>query len=235
MLFSEQYPRYHNDNFRPDTLFISGVVHLKRVPKNSLIPLVENLIPEITDMCETPSNYALWCFLLFYLSYFLEKPPRGGKRQMSSPSTIINKRIRDGVIEKKTETRKETQKIKLDRRLQPICKKLDEGNVKAGIRMAVGDEKVADFTVDVDLMLKQPQRETCSVPDPTDIDCFSTSKFFVHKALVSFPSSASAVLNGILPQVLKKVTAKSNGQTGLNFFRAQTNFVNLIRERNASS
>ena len=33
--------------------------------------------------------------------FFLEKPPRVGKRQRSTLSAIINRRIRDGVIEKK--------------------------------------------------------------------------------------------------------------------------------------
>ena len=102
-----------------------------------------------------------------------EKPPRGGKRQRSSLSAIINKRIRNGVIEKKPKgDRKQQQKSELDRRLLSTCTKLDDGNFKAGIRMALGDDKVADFTVDnyVALKLKHPQRETCSVPDPTDID-----------------------------------------------------------------
>ena len=38
--------------------------------------------------------------------------------------------------------------------------------------MAIGDDKNADFTVDnyAALKLKHPQRETCSVPDPTDIE-----------------------------------------------------------------
>ena len=40
-------PQCQDDNFRPDTLFNSGVVHLKRVPKNSRIPLAENLIPKL--------------------------------------------------------------------------------------------------------------------------------------------------------------------------------------------
>ena len=47
-------PQCHDDNFRPDTLFNSGVVNLKRVPKNSRNPLAENLIPKINDICETP-------------------------------------------------------------------------------------------------------------------------------------------------------------------------------------
>ena len=142
-------PLCQDDNFRPDTFFNSGIVHLKRVPKTSRIPLAENLIPKNNDICETPSKIALWCLLLSSLRKFLEKPPRGGKRQRSSLSAIINKRIREGVIEKKpNRDRKAQQKNEFDRRLRSICTKLDEGNVKAGIRMAVGDDKIADFTVD---------------------------------------------------------------------------------------
>ena len=70
---------------------------MKRVPKISRIPLAENLIPKIVDIFETPSSNALWSILIPSLKCFLEKSPRGGKRK--------NKRIRDGVIEKKTETR----------------------------------------------------------------------------------------------------------------------------------
>ena len=97
--------------------------------------------------------------------------------------------------------------------------------------MAVGD-KIADFTIDnyAALKLKHRQRETCSVPAPTDIDCFSTSKYFVHKALLSISNDSSAGLDGISPQILKDSTAKVNGQTGLNFLKALTNFVNVIPE-----
>ena len=206
---------------------------MKRVPKTSRIPLAEKLIHKINDICGTPSSTALWCLLLSSLSHSLEKLPRGGKSQRSSLSAIINKRIRDGVIEKKPKRdRKPQQKSELDRRLRSICTKLDEGNVKAGISMAVGDDKIADFTVDncAALKLKHPQRETCSVPDPTDIDCFSTSECFVHKALMSFPKGSSTGLDGISPQILKDLTAKSNGQTGLKFLRALTNLVNVILE-----
>ena len=152
---------------------------------------------------------------------------------MSSLGAIINKRIQNGVIEKRPKRdRKPQQKSELDRRLRSICNKLDEGDVKATIRMAVGDEETADFKVDnyAALKLKHPQRETCTVPDPTDNDCFSTSKFIVHKALMSFPNGSSVRLDGISPQNLNVWTAKSNGQTGLNLLRALTNLVNVILE-----
>ena len=44
------------------------------------------------------------------------------------------------------------------------------------------------------------------------------------------PNGSSAGLDGILPQILKDLTAKSNGQTGLNFLKALTNLVNVIIE-----
>ena len=96
--------------------------------------------------------------------------------------------------------------------------------------MAVGDDKIANFTFDkyAALKLKHPQRDTYSVADPIDIDCFSTSEFFVHKALMSFPNGSSAGLDDISPQNLKDLTAKSNGQIGLNFLRALTDLVNVI-------
>ena len=96
--------------------------------------------------------------------------------------------------------------------------------------MAVVDDKIADFTAKnyAALRLKHPQKETCSVPDPTAIDYFSTSECFVHNALMSLPNGSIAGLDGILPQVLKDLTAKLNGQTELNFFRALTNLVNVI-------
>ena len=100
-------PQCQDDKFTLDALFNSGVVHLKRVPNNSRIPLAENLIPKINDICETPSYIALWCLLLSSLSYVLEKPPRGGKPQRSSLSAIINKRIR-GVSLRKNRTRQKT-------------------------------------------------------------------------------------------------------------------------------
>ena len=194
MLFSDTILQCQDDNFRPDTLFNSGVVLLKRVPKDSRIPLAENLIREINDICETPSNIAMWCSLLSSLSCFLEKRPRGGTRRRPSLSAIINKRIRDGVIEKKPKRdRKLQQKSELDQRLRSICNKLDEGNVKAGIRMAVGDDKIADFTVDsyAALKLKHPLRETCSIPAP-QISIVSQPRTFLSTRL-SCPSPTALV------------------------------------------
>ena len=47
---------------------------------------------------------------------------------------------------------------------------------------------------------------------------------------MSFPNESSAWLDRISPQILKDLTAKSNGQTGLNILRALENLVNVIIE-----
>ena len=197
----------YDDNLRPDTIFNSSVVHMKRVPKKSLIPLAVNRIPKVNDFCETRSNIALWCLLLSSeICFWAEKPPREGKRQRSSLSESINNQIWDSVIEKNPKRdRKPQQKSELGQLLRSIRTKLDGGKGKAGVRMEVSKDKITDFTVDATLKLKHPRRENCSVPDPTDIDCFSISEFFVHKALKSFPngSSAGSDFDGISAQVSK--------------------------------
>ena len=47
---------------------------------------------------------------------------------------------------------------------------------------------------------------------------------------MSFLNGSSAGLDGIGPQTLKNLTAKSNGQTGRNFLRALANPVKVILE-----
>ena len=50
------------------------------------------------------------------------------------------------------------------------------------------------------------------------------------KAIKSFPNRSSAGFDGISPQVLKDLTVKSCGKTGLNFLGALKNPVNVILE-----
>ena len=45
-----------------------------------------------------------------------------------------------------------------------------------------------------------------------------------------FRNTSCAGLDGISPKVLKDLTAKSNGQTAMNFVRVLTNHVNVILE-----
>ena len=97
----------------------------------------------------------------------------------------------------------------------------------------MGDDKIADFTVgnQAALMPKHPQRDICTVPETTDVECFSTSEFHVHKAPMSFVIGFSESLDGISQQCFKEWTAKSKEQTGLNYLQALTSLGNLILQK----
>ena len=56
------------------------------------------------------------------------------------------------------------------------------------------------------------------------------SQMALSQVTIYLPDGSRAELDGISPQILKDLTAKSNGQTGLNFLRALTNLVNVILE-----
>ena len=101
------------------------------------------------------------------------------------------------------------------------------------IRMAVGDDKISHFTVDnyVALKLKYPRGKLALFRThryrPSQI-LISTSEFFVLKVLVFLPNGSSARLDCISPQILIDLTAKSNGQTGLNILRVLKSLVYVI-------
>ena len=63
--------------------------------------------------------------------------------------------------------------------------------------MALADDKIAHFTVDnyVAFMLLHPQQDSCTVPDPTKVESFSTSEIHMHKPLISLPNGFSAGLD----------------------------------------
>ena len=66
-------PQCQDVNFRPDTLFNSGVVHLKSVPKRSRIPLAENLMPKISDNCRNTVKFCLVVLTALPSELFFEK------------------------------------------------------------------------------------------------------------------------------------------------------------------
>ena len=91
------------------------------------------------------------------------------------------------------------------------CAQIEERNFQARIRMATGNDKIADFTINIyaALMLKHSQRGICAVSDLSKKDCFQRSCFIC---------------------TLKNVTAKTYAQTELIFLIAMTNLVNVTQE-----
>ena len=96
--------------------------------------------------------------------------------------------------------------------------------------MAVGDDKITDFTVDnyAALKLKHPQRDTCCVLAP-QMSTVLYPRSFSSTRLFS-PSPTALVQSWMVfrPKCVNDLTAKSNEQTGFNYLRGAINLVNVI-------
>ena len=82
----------------------------------------------------------------------------------------------------------------LEQRIKLISSKLDEGNVKGGVRFAASDDKIAHFSTDnyQKLLSKHPQRAKFAAPNSEKFDSFFVTDFDLYKAIMSFPNGSAA-------------------------------------------
>ena len=64
----------------------------------------------------------------------------------------------------------------LEQRTKLKSSKLDEGNIKGGLRLAASDDKIAPFSTDnyEKMLSKHPQRANFAAPNPESLDFFVT-------------------------------------------------------------
>ena len=107
-------------------------------------------------------------------------------------SSLINKKIRanDVSLPKPHPQVSSPPLSDLEQRINLISSKLDEGNVKGGIRLAASDDKIAPFSTDTyqKLLSKHPQRAKFAAPNPEKLDSFFVTDFDLYKAIISFPN-----------------------------------------------
>ena len=76
---------------------------------------------------------------------FLEQPKRSGRKQTTRMSSLIIKKFRanDVSLSKPHPQVSSPPLSDLDQRIKLISSKLDEGNVKGGIRLAASEDEIA--------------------------------------------------------------------------------------------
>ena len=72
---------------------ISNVRVLKRVPKDSRVPLAESLSDKINDIIYNIEDVTKWLIFLTSFLFFFEQPKRSGRKQTTSMSSLMNKKI----------------------------------------------------------------------------------------------------------------------------------------------
>ena len=184
---------------------ISKVQVLKRVPKNSRVPLAESLSDKINEIIYNVEEGTKWLFFLTSFLFFLEQPKRSGRKQTTSMSSLMNKKIRakDVSLPKPHPQVSSPPLSDLEQRIKLISSKLGEGNVKGGIKLAASDDKIAPFSTDNyrKLLSEHPQRAKFAAPNPEKLDSFFVIDFDLYKAIMSFPSGSAAGPDKIVPQI----------------------------------
>ena len=163
----------------------------------------------------------------------MKQPKRSGKRQKSDLGSIIGKRINKGPALGDLVVPRELKDSKLEqdceKRIKLISAKLDEGNVRAGIRLAASDDTVAPFDNNTyeKLQSKHPPRAPNHAQQVVE-DSLIVFEPTVMKAINSFPSGSSGGPSILVPQLYKDLIAKSNGPN--EFLQKLTSVLIIVLE-----
>ena len=134
-------------------------------------------IRQKNDIVYNVEDVTKWLIFLTSFLFFLEQPKRSGRKQTTSMSSLINKKIRanDVSLPKPHPQVSSPPLSDLEQKIKLIKSKLDEGNVKGGIRLAASDDKIAPFSNDNyrKLLSKHPQRAKLAAPNPENWIFFS--------------------------------------------------------------
>ena len=123
---------------------------LKRVPKNSRVPLAESLSDKIIDIVYNVEDVTKWLILFNVVLVFFGATEKkwtqtDHKHELFDKQKNSSKRR----VTSKTHPQVSSPPLSdLKQRIKLISSKLDEGNLKGGIRPAASDDKIAPFSTD---------------------------------------------------------------------------------------
>ncbi len=165
--------------------------------------------------------------------HILLQPPRTGKRH--NLASIIKKRTT--VEEQESDDELPGDSAGFHRRRDPaaqlaaaIMAKVEDGNIKAAIRILSSEERPADDS-DVTyskLLERHPAAPAnrCLPPDPHNVTAIQMSESEVQKIIRSFPAGSSGGPDGIRPQhILDLINCR---ECGTALLTSITGFVNTL-------
>ena len=167
--------------------------------------------------------------MLNFGTNILVKPVRGGKRQ--NIARIITKRC-DGSLPGHVGARYDSVRFRDPDAIiaAAVTSKIEDGNLRAAIRILSSNERLASFSEDARSKLQDkhppanPGRQ--NFQDPSDFIALSVTEDKVREAIRSFPAGSSGCPDGFRPQHMSDlVNCREAGQELLFNLTA---FVNLL-------
>ena len=213
---------------------------LKSIPKASRIQAAEAYSTLLEDILADPSDVTMWTRLFVFPFQCLAVPKRGGKHQKQTLASKINRNIREFLegkeasAERDSPSGKERESKPQEERLRSlISEKINCGDVKGAMRLAMSSDTVAPYTeaTITALRSKHPPRppDAQAAPPPTPAaSCIQFSSQQISEALSSFCNNSAGGLDGLLPQHLKDMTSACTGEQGKRLLEQLTSLVNYL-------
>ena len=206
---------------------------IKHIPKSARSLCASHLAGMLRDIVARPEVATNWISLFSWSSSILQPPKRGGKRH--NLTNVVKKRISEfsttnlsvptaaGPVRHRSLSPAELL-------AQSIRSKLEEGNVRAAVRLLNSDDTPALPSPEnwARLQEKHPPASPTDKPfaDPHQFTPLAVDEAAVRKAAMSFPAGSSGGPDGLRPQHLKELIQCR--ESGPDFLTALTGFVNLV-------
>jgi len=210
-----------------------NVTSIKHIPKSARAACASHLASVLRSIVSDPASVSNWTGLFQWDGTILQPPKRGGKRH--NLSSAIKNRITsfsptvspsESEISRQVKSRQET----VDSRLcQAVAAKLEDGNVRAAVRLIMSDDTLAEPSVEclAKLQEKHPRATVTAadLPSSSQVQCLSVDESEVRRAVLSFPAGSAGGPDGLRPQHIRELLLCQ--EAGRDFLSALTAFINM--------
>ena len=178
---------------------------IKHIPKSARPACCSTLTAILNNIVHNNRDLPAWNKLLNFASDVLLNPPRDGGR--SGVAQCIKNRIAGRMNANHMCTSRTTSHKRGSFDLsRAVTAKIEDGNIKAAIRLLCSEDKPADCSEAVVAALRSthpaaPSSRT-AVPDPATINSLQVTEADVLRAVKAFPAGSSGGPDGLRPQHL---------------------------------
>ena len=206
---------------------------IKHIPKSARASCAAHLASLLRNTVTHPEVAANWLAVFNWSGTILSVPKRGGKKH--NLTSCIKKRVASfsSLAVPDPEVRNPVKRKTCSPALQlaqGVAAKLEDGNIKAAVRLLVSDDTPATPSVEglKKLSEKHPSAtlNPGALPLPQQDSHLSVAETDVRKAVMCFPAGSSGGPDGFRPQHLKDLL--NCREAGSDFLSALTAFVNLV-------
>ena len=207
---------------------------IKHIPKSARSSCASHLSSVLRKVVSNPNSVSNWLEVLNWGNTVLHPPKRSGRRH--NLSNTIKHRISSYTADHAdNDSSNPTQPVKQQRSSdatlsQAISTKLEDGNVRAAVRLLMSADSPAEPSSESFSALGEKHPPASSnlsdLPAPRPDNCLSVDEAEVRQAILSFPAGSAGGPDGLRPQHIRDLLLCQ--EAGTDFLSALTDFVNVV-------